>query len=400
MSQVAEQLINPYGEDDDDFELNWCLDRNLIVSNWVVDELHNKAPKLVKDMYWDDQVPILPYTKSSLERKKGLGLSGPHLGSTANLEILPEEADFVPMETIMEEETQMYSSPGGSNSSRNATSRPNIPECITVTNSTSTVVPNESDSQKGLWMGSRIFNMLIGQSNQSLNTTSRVSDSTRSLFKGSKANIAAPFILKTPKKRHRTTSMRTNSSMQVSHPGGDHFTGSMSSDLPTAPVILPSNAEQNVSINRLPSSRVNELRSQPGPDGFRFPASYSPSLATLRRNSRHNSSVSSRKSSEAESDSIINCHNVETLSNGTVDSATSEHQHDSQSQLLPLSNNNQVLNAADLPEESLYEPEPNDVVEPATTGQSNRSSDESLTFTESNQSTVRSISELISKNAS
>ncbi|XP_053442039.1 bestrophin-3 isoform X2 [Nycticebus coucang] len=65
--KVAEQLINPFGEDDDDFETNWCIDRNLQVSLLAVDEMHMSLPKMKKDIYWDDSAARPPYTLAAAE---------------------------------------------------------------------------------------------------------------------------------------------------------------------------------------------------------------------------------------------------------------------------------------------------------------------------------------------
>lgn len=101
--KVAEQLINPFGEDDDDFELNWMLDRNLFIGLYLADEMHNQFPILVKDTYWNEEEPTLPYTKSSLNLR-----SKAHLGSAVNIFVGEQDAEFVPLETVMEEEKDDY----------------------------------------------------------------------------------------------------------------------------------------------------------------------------------------------------------------------------------------------------------------------------------------------------
>ncbi|XP_017782869.1 PREDICTED: bestrophin-2-like [Nicrophorus vespilloides] len=64
--KVAEALINPFGDDDDDFEVNWLIDRHVNVSYLLVDKMHHQHPTLGKDLYWDSMVPQhLPYTVAS-----------------------------------------------------------------------------------------------------------------------------------------------------------------------------------------------------------------------------------------------------------------------------------------------------------------------------------------------
>ncbi|XP_055349586.1 bestrophin-2-like isoform X2 [Paramacrobiotus metropolitanus] len=82
--KVAESLINPWGEDDDDFEVNWFIDRHVQVAFLTVDEKFAQMPTIGKDRYWNTTEVKVPYTnKRDLTRR----LSVNNIGSTMNLHI-------------------------------------------------------------------------------------------------------------------------------------------------------------------------------------------------------------------------------------------------------------------------------------------------------------------------
>ena len=72
-------MLNPLGDDDDDFECNWIIDRNLQVGLLIADS-YGRLPQLEKDMFWNDILPEPLYTAESATRPHN-----PMLGSCVDL---------------------------------------------------------------------------------------------------------------------------------------------------------------------------------------------------------------------------------------------------------------------------------------------------------------------------
>ncbi|XP_039965247.1 bestrophin-2 isoform X5 [Bactrocera neohumeralis] len=88
--KVAEVLINPFGEDDDDIELNWLIDRHIKAAYLIVDEMHEEHPELLRDQYWECVVPKeLPYTVASEHYRR----EEPK-GSAENYKVKKEDAMY------------------------------------------------------------------------------------------------------------------------------------------------------------------------------------------------------------------------------------------------------------------------------------------------------------------
>ncbi|CAG9532893.1 unnamed protein product [Cercopithifilaria johnstoni] len=82
--KVAEAMLNPFGEDDDDFECNFLLDKNLSVGLTIVDDGCNKTPALLKDVFWSEtEIEPLYSAESARGEYRLSGLTG----STANIRL-------------------------------------------------------------------------------------------------------------------------------------------------------------------------------------------------------------------------------------------------------------------------------------------------------------------------
>lgn len=105
--KVGQALMNPFGEDDDDFELNYILDRNIYIAYMLADDVHGQIPALEKDIFWDTKRPSIPHTMASMKVKDII----PE-GHLTNFRLTDEEMELIDPESQVEVEDGTTTTPG------------------------------------------------------------------------------------------------------------------------------------------------------------------------------------------------------------------------------------------------------------------------------------------------
>ncbi|KAM3866162.1 bestrophin-4 [Diretmus argenteus] len=98
--KVGELIINPFGEDDDDFETNQLIDRNIEASMLAVDDMYQNLPPTVKDKHWVQKYFSVPYTVSTAAGTRKPAFKG----STYDMRMSAEDLEIhqpadVPLQT-------------------------------------------------------------------------------------------------------------------------------------------------------------------------------------------------------------------------------------------------------------------------------------------------------------
>ncbi|KAL3990124.1 Bestrophin RFP-TM chloride channel family protein [Acanthocheilonema viteae] len=65
--KVAQALLNPFGDDDDDFECNYLIDKNLATSFCIVDN-YDRVPEIRPDLFWRSHKGFSASTDTTLIR--------------------------------------------------------------------------------------------------------------------------------------------------------------------------------------------------------------------------------------------------------------------------------------------------------------------------------------------
>ena len=94
--KVAQTLYNPFGEDDEDFQLNDLIQRHLKVALKIVDDVE-RPPPLEKDVFWGQTEPEL----QDLTGDNGL-LTGRNTNHIYQDDIRRESAEVIEFKAVQE----------------------------------------------------------------------------------------------------------------------------------------------------------------------------------------------------------------------------------------------------------------------------------------------------------